>query len=199
MSFNTWSSPSPPSLPRLIPTEEEQTRLFRRLHHNAQARERQAKLDATNGALRRRALDDMATETRTAKEVARNAHRERLMRWGQKLSSNPLVTDLWAEDQAIFEQNVASQKAEKLRTWRRTKQQEQEARAIIEMAAAEVDEMEILRAEKRRLVQNTKNLKAVRDLEKTNARVAKVMESKRQHEMERQQKLLSKAFSSPTV
>jgi len=118
------------------------------------------------------------------------------------------MEDMWClqeEQECYIEMDITRtlinyvHKAERLGALRVSRQTQSAHNAILEKAGAELDELEQLRMEKRRLVHNTKLLKARRDLEKSNARMAKVFQQKQQHELERQQKQLVKAFSSPSL
>merc|ERR1719203_1742112 len=139
----------------------------------------------------------MRLETRMAKEEMRASHMERVMRWTQKTQSSPLAVDLWAEDERKFEHTRAKQAAEKRQKLRMERQELAAHSTILDKASAEQDELEMLRAEKRQLAFNQKRLKAMKDVEKSNARVAKFLHSREQVERDRQTKMLERALSSP--
>eukprot|EP00434_Breviolum_minutum_P011537 symbB.v1.2.010172.t1/scaffold651.1/size176249/2 len=71
--------------------------------------------------------------------------------------------------------------------------------AIKRRATAEHDELEVLRSERRFYVQSQKHLKAMKDVSKTNARTAKVIEDRNKREFERQQSALDRAMSDPCL
>ncbi|CAK9068944.1 unnamed protein product [Durusdinium trenchii] len=71
--------------------------------------------------------------------------------------------------------------------------------AIMRRATAEKDDLEELRIERRLLVQGRKHLKAMKDVSKTNARAAQVIEDRNKKEFERQQTALDRAMSDPCL
>lgn len=173
--------------------------MWRRLHHNAVVRNKSSKLEAHNFVQRQRCIEDMKAELRTAKEDMRASHADRMIRWSEKLAGNPLATDLWAEDQMTYERHRAAARAQSHKQiWMERRQQEAHS-SILDRAGAEADELEQLRSEKRRLHENTRSLRAMKDVERTHARVAKIFSQRQQVELDRQQKLLAQAFSSPSL
>mmetsp|Transcript_4468 Transcript_4468/g.12525 ORF Transcript_4468/g.12525 Transcript_4468/m.12525 type:complete len:190 (-) Transcript_4468:93-662(-) len=186
------------SLPKLM-SEEENSRLMRRLGHNARANEGRAKLEAHNFVHRERSLNTMKELDRSLKEAVRAAHEERVQRWTEKLSSSPFHVDQWAQDEAKYHQSKKLLVLERKNKARMERQQQEAHNLILDRASADIDELEMLRAEKRRLVENTKKLKAMKDVEKTNSRVAKAFHMKHQTELDRQQKLMFRALSSPAM
>merc|ERR1719171_2840340 len=118
------------------------------------------------------------------------SRRERDERWTRKLQKSPFAVDLVAENQRIDEENRVrdhiEQRKEKL-----MQQRNREAHnAIFKRAVAESDELDLLRQEKRMLLENEKQLKALRDVEKSNARTAQILQERRRIQLEKQQQRL---------
>lgn len=97
---------------------------------------------------------------------------KREARWTQKMEGHSFHTDLWAEDEQLWDLNqVANAKA---RTRERSlekeagKDQAERRRAKV----GEVDQLDILRKEKKKLQEDEKELKARLDLDKVDKRCA---------------------------
>merc|ERR1719321_1042400 len=117
-----------------------------------------------------------------------NSRRERDERWTRKLQRSPFAVDLVAENQRIDEENRVRDHVE-LRKQKLMKARSREAHnAIFKRAVAESDELDLLRQEKRMLLENEKELKALRDVEKSNARTAQILQERRRVQLEKQQK-----------
>merc|ERR1719156_366802 len=117
-----------------------------------------------------------------------SARRERNERWTRKLQRSPFVVDLVAENQRIDEENRVRDHVEQ-RKQKLMKARSREAHnAIFQKAVAESDELDLLRQEKRMLLENEKELKALRDVEKSNARTAQILQERRRAQLEKQQK-----------
>merc|ERR1712113_1110482 len=69
--------------------------------------------------------------------------------------------------------------------------------AIFKRATAEMDELDQLRAEKRMLLENERQLKALRDVEKSNARTAQILQERRKQQLQKQQEQLTQVVNGP--
>merc|ERR1719335_398291 len=117
-----------------------------------------------------------------------SSRRERDERWTRKLQRSPFAVDLVAENQRIDEENRVRDHVE-LRKQKLMKARAREAHnAIFKRAIAESDELDLLRQEKRMLLENEKELKALRDVEKSNARTAQILQERRRAQLEKQQR-----------
>eukprot|EP00421_Protoceratium_reticulatum_P006223 CAMPEP_0168363432 /NCGR_PEP_ID=MMETSP0228-20121227/3687_1 /TAXON_ID=133427 /ORGANISM="Protoceratium reticulatum, Strain CCCM 535 (=CCMP 1889)" /LENGTH=190 /DNA_ID=CAMNT_0008376157 /DNA_START=9 /DNA_END=581 /DNA_ORIENTATION=- len=187
------------SLPSLGLPDSDHQRLMRRLEHNARARETASKLEGTLSVGREQLRQQLKKDRSQFVMDMHTSHQERVERWVHKTKASPLSVDLWAEDQKAFEAAQAKDRFERLQRKRQERLQREAHSAICARAMSDVDELEQLRAEKRSLVANEKELKALRDMEKTNARCAKVFQMRRARELEKQQIALERAMSSPTL
>merc|ERR550537_447277 len=116
-----------------------------------------------------------------------SSRRHRDERWGRKLQRSPFAVDLVAENQRIDEENRVRDHIEQ-RKQKLMHQRNREAHnAIFKRAVAESDELDVLLQEKRTLLQNEKLLTAMRDVERSNARTAQILQERRRNELERQQ------------
>lgn len=101
-----------------------------------------------------------------------SADRKRIQSWTDKTQGSPLAADLWKEDLELYE---AHQKNNALMKHRHeqldAKIMGNRARKLAK-ACAEVDELDMLRKERKKLVESEKELKARMDLEKVNKRLA---------------------------
>merc|ERR1719321_2058101 len=124
-----------------------------------------------------------------------NSRRERDERWTRKLQRSPFAVDLVAENQRIDEENRVRDHVE-LRKQKLMKARSREAHnAIFKRAVAESDELDLLRQEKRMLLENEKQLKALRDVEKSNARTAQILQERRRQQLEKQQAQLTQVVN----
>jgi len=175
----------------LIPegvSAEERERIMHRLEICAQAREESTRIMSFRFAQRDAVKDDLQRSADSYRRELLASKLEREQRWVRKTSRSPFAVDLVAEDQRIEEENrvredIASRKAKLL-----SARHNEAHNAIFKRAVAESDELEILRKEKRVLLQNEKQLKAMRDVERTNARTAQIQAQKERMEEERQDK-----------
>lgn len=97
---------------------------------------------------------------------------KREARWTQKMEGHAFHTDLWAEDEQLWDLNqVVDAKA-------RTRERSAEKAALKDQAdrrkakVGEVDQLDILRKEKKKLQEDQKELKARLDLDKVDKRCA---------------------------
>merc|ERR1719238_2503060 len=127
-------------------------------------------------------------------EMCAQAGKEREELWGRKLQKSPFAVDLVAENQRIDEENRVRDHIEQ-RKQKLMHQRNREAHnAIFKRAVAESDDLDVLRQEKRTLLQNEKLLTAMRDVERSNARTAQILQERRRNELERQQKKVQEAL-----
>ncbi|KAF4750327.1 OTU domain, ubiquitin aldehyde binding, partial [Perkinsus olseni] len=121
---------------------------------------------------------------------------ERNNRWGAKLKKSPFTKDLVAQleqAQRLAEEREMEEKREARERYVRHR----DARNLIfKRAVADGDRLEMLRREKRVLLENERRLAAMCDVEKTNAKALRIHEERQQKEIERQQRLLQKKISA---
>merc|ERR1719446_591391 len=130
----------------------------------------------------------MSRERQELREQLLTSQHEREERWGRKLQKSPFAVDLVAENQRIDEENRVRDHVEQ-RKQKLMQQRNREAHnAIFKRAVAESDELDLLRQEKRMLLENEKQLKALRDVEKSNARTAQILQERRRIQLEKQHK-----------
>mmetsp|Transcript_75384 Transcript_75384/g.172625 ORF Transcript_75384/g.172625 Transcript_75384/m.172625 type:complete len:243 (-) Transcript_75384:116-844(-) len=151
---------------------EERERLLRRLELCAKAREESTRILSYRFAQRDAVKDQLLKERGEYLMEMHRSKRERDQKWNRKLQRSPFAVDLVAENQRIDEENRVRAQIQ-LRKERLAAHRQREAHNVIfRRAVSETDELEILRREKRILLENEKQLKAMRDVEKTNARAA---------------------------
>jgi hypothetical protein len=175
----------------LIPegvSAEERERIMHRLEICAQAREESTRIMSFRFAQRDAVKDDLQQSADAYRRELLASKLEREQRWVRKTGRSPFAVDLVAEDQRIEEENrvredIANRKAKLLAA-----RHNEAHNAIFKRAVAESDELEILRKEKRVLLQNEKQLKAMRDVERTNARTAQIQSQKERMEEDRQER-----------
>merc|ERR1719207_188468 len=175
----------------LIPegvSAEERERIMHRLEICARAREESTRIMSFRFAQRDAVKEDTQRAAETYRRELLSSKYEREQRWIRKTTRSPFAVDLVAEDQRIDEENRVrteiAQRKQKLLAARHNEAHN----AIFKRAVAESDELEILRKEKRVLLQNEKQLKAMRDVERTNARTAQIQAQKERMEDERQER-----------
>merc|ERR1719181_239275 len=139
--------------------------------------------------------EDMIKTRQTYFQGMSSSRRGRDERWTRKLARSPFAVDLVAENQRIDEENRVRDHVE-LRKQKLMKQRSREAHnAIFKRAVAESDELDLLRQEKRMLLEHEKELKALRDVEKSNARTAQILQERRRAQLEKQQKKIEEMRS----
>ncbi|OLP98313.1 hypothetical protein AK812_SmicGene19237 [Symbiodinium microadriaticum] len=179
--------------------DDEKDRLLRRSEHNARAREHAAKVAGHNESERIKKRDAFRREDSMARRTFVTSLREREERWVYKTQASPFHEDLWATDERQFflniHRNKELQKKEKLANLR----QREAYDAIRRRATAEINELDELRAERRFNVQSRKHLKAMKDVNKTNIRAAKVIEDRNKRAFDKQQLALERAMSDPCL
>merc|ERR1719284_1490890 len=135
--------------------------------------------------------DAVKTETRRkrqrlAHEFSKN-QRLRDERWSRKMQRSPFAVDLVAENQRIDEENRVRDHVEQRRQRLLQKQNREAHNSIFKRIAAENDELERLRREKKMLLENERQLKALRDVERSNARTAQILQERRKQQLQKQQ------------
>lgn len=174
----------------LLPTAsktEERERLLRRLEMCAKAREESTKIMSMRFAERDVVKNNMTRERVELKQSCLQAKNDREERWGRKLQRSPFAVDLVAEDQRIHEENRVRDNVEQRRQRLMARRNREAHNAIFKRATAEMDELDALRSEKRMLLENERQLKALRDVEKSNARTAQILQERRKLQLEKQQ------------
>jgi len=168
-------------------TTEERERLLRRLEMCAKAREESTKIMSIRFAERDAVKNEMRDEKQHLKEQLQMSQRDRDDRWVRKMQKSPFAVDLVAENQRIDEENRVRDHVEKRRQGVMTRRNREAHNAIFKRATAEMDELDQLRAEKRMLLENERQLKALRDVEKSNARTAQILQERRKGQLQKQQ------------
>merc|ERR1719378_1654382 len=125
-----------------------------------------------------------------------SSQRDRDERWSRKLQKSPFAVDLVAENQRIDEENRVRDHVEQRRQRLMARRNREAHNAIFKRATAEMDELDQLRAEKRMLLENERQLKALRDVEKSNARTAQILQTRRQQQFKKQQAQLMQVVNS---
>merc|ERR1711972_149750 len=118
-------------------------------------------------------------------------------RWTRKMQKSPFAVDLVAENQRIDEENRVRGNVEKRRQRLTARRNREAHNAIFKRATAEMDELDQLRAEKRMLLENERQLKALRDVEKSNARTAQILQERRKQQLQKQQEQLTQVVNGP--
>jgi len=164
-------------LPRASTTEERE-RLLRRLEMCAKAREESSKIMSIRFAQRDAVKQELKEDRQHHTDKMLFSQRERDQRWGRKLQKSPFAIDLVAENQRIDEENRVRHIVEKRRTNSAKVVSREAHNKIFLRATAEADELEQLRKEKRMLLENERQLKALRDVEKSNARTVQILKAR---------------------
>lgn len=165
-------------LPKAATTEERE-RLLRRLEMCAKAREETTKIMSIRFAQRDAVKHEMRKERAVYLEKLTISQRDREERWSRRLQRSPFAVDLVAENQRIDEENRVQRMVEQRRQ-RLIAQRNREAHnSIFKRATAEADELDQLRLEKRLLLENEKQLRALKDVERSNARTAQILAERR--------------------
>lgn len=180
-------------------TTEERERLLRRLEMCAKAREESTKIMSIRFAERDAVKSNMRRERQDYNEKLLFSQRERDERWTRKLQRSPFAVDLVAENQRIDEENRVRDHVEQRRQRLMARRNREAHNAIFKRATAETDELDQLRAEKRMLLENERQLKALRDVEKSNARTAQILQERRKQQLQKQQAQLQQMVNGPTA
>lgn len=172
-------------LPKAATTEERE-RLLRRLEMCAKAREESTKIMSIRFAQRDAVKNDMRRERQIFLEKLSTSQRDRDERWSRRLQRSPFAIDLVAENQRIDEENRVQRTVEQRRQRIMAQRNREAHNSIFKRATAEVDELDQLRTEKRLLLENERQLKALKDVEKSNARTAQILQERRRRLMEKE-------------
>merc|ERR1712003_459576 len=125
----------------------------------------------------------MRRERQVYLEKLSTAQRDRDERWSRKLQRSPFAVDLVAENQRIDEENRVQRTVEQRRQRLMAQRNREAHNSIFKRATAESDELDQLRTEKRLLLENERQLKALRDVERSNARTAQILQQRRTQQM----------------
>jgi len=185
-------------LPSATKTEERE-RLLRRLEMCAKAREESTKIMSIRFAERDAVKNKMSRERQDLQEKLLMSAHDREERWNRKLQKSPFAVDLVAENQRIDEENRVRCHVEQRRQRLMARRNREAHNAIFKRATAETDELDQLRAEKRMLLENERQLKALRDVEKSNARTAQILQERRKQQLEKQQAQLVQVVNGPAA
>jgi len=164
-------------LPRASTTEE-RDRLLRRLEMCAKAREESSKIMSIRFAQRDAVKQEMKEDRQNFADKMLFTKCERDKRWERKLQKSPFGVDLVAENQRIDEESRVRNIVEKRRIRSAAAASREAHNKIFLRATAEADELEQLRKEKRMLLENERQLKALRDVEKSNARTVQILKAR---------------------
>merc|ERR550537_690360 len=179
------------SLQDLIPegvAHEDREKIMHRLDVCAKAREESTRIMSFRFAQRDAMKEDLVRSNEIYRRELVLSKRERDQRWARKLARSPFAVDLVAEDQRIDEENRVREKILQRKAKLLAGRHNEAHNAIFKRAVVESDELEVLRREKRILLQNEKQLKAMRDVERTNARTAQILYKRQQAEEDRQRR-----------
>eukprot|EP00747_Dinoflagellata_sp_TGD_P212865 gnl/TRDRNA2_/TRDRNA2_85901_c0_seq1.p1 gnl/TRDRNA2_/TRDRNA2_85901_c0~~gnl/TRDRNA2_/TRDRNA2_85901_c0_seq1.p1 ORF type:complete len:274 (+),score=69.72 gnl/TRDRNA2_/TRDRNA2_85901_c0_seq1:9-830(+) len=182
-------------MPKVSSTEERE-RLLRRLEMCAKAREESTKIMSVRFAQRDAVKNEMRRERLSHQQALAASQCERDERWSRKLQRSPFAVDLVAENQRIDEENRVRDHVEQRRQRLMAKRNREAHNAIFKRATAEADELDMLRTEKRMLLENERQLKALRDVEKSNARTAKILQERRKQQLSKQQGMLAQVVNT---
>jgi len=132
----------------------------------AEYREENAMIQARNMHVRDVFLENMRREREQLELQKTHDRAEKREMWNQRLRNSPFTVDLLAENERIDEEFQVRSKEETRRAKLLAKKKAKVKNEIILKALAEHDDLGALRQEKRALAEETKRLRAMRDLEK---------------------------------
>jgi hypothetical protein len=141
------------------------------------------------------AMEQQERERRLAKQRYRQ---QQLQKWQQKTAKSPFRVNLVAENERLDEESRLRMMEESRRARELAKRATQAKQEVILKALTESSDLDLLRREKRAIIDEERRLKALMDLEKTNSHrkldliAAKNAEKKRRQDKEeyrRMQKL----------
>mmetsp|Transcript_57636 Transcript_57636/g.137052 ORF Transcript_57636/g.137052 Transcript_57636/m.137052 type:complete len:217 (-) Transcript_57636:31-681(-) len=156
----------------------DRARLFNRLHASSKARQETGVVKTLLSVERDLIKSDILGERADLAEKMRASKSEREMRWTSMTQRNPLTMDLVAESQRIFENNRATERAEKREKRLLAKRTIEAHTAILRRATQEHDEHAVPHEERRMAHVNYKLSKALASIEKGNERTARVLHEK---------------------
>merc|ERR1712083_122816 len=152
----------------------------------AKAREDSTKIASIHFAQRDAVKNTMKRERQKYLEKLSASQCDREERWCRKLQRSPFAVDLVAENQRIDEENRVRDHVEQRRQRLMAQRNREAHNSIFKRATAEADELDQLRTEKRLLLENEKQLKALRDVERSNARTAQILQARRKQALQKQ-------------
>lgn len=164
--------------------QPEEMKLIRRLEMCARAREESTKIMSLRCAQRNSVRDEMMREKRVFEELVSRTRRDRHERWTNKTQRSPFNVDLLAQHQRLDEESRVREQLESRKARLASRRDREAHNAIFKRAIQSSDELDLLRKEKRLLLENEKRLKAMRDLEKSNARTEQILQQRRQKVLE---------------
>lgn len=176
--------------------ENYQAKLIRKLKHSAACQQDTLRLFSLRAVQR----DRIKAKNRAVLEddyMTRKQHeRERYKRWLSSTKRSPYSVDLVAEQQKTEEELAVRKMVDARRAKLQASHIQQATSAILNRAVARDTECENLRSEKRALVGQEKQLRAMRDVEKTSHRSNLVTASRRKEELERYQRMMENALQN---
>jgi len=178
-------------------TSEERERLLWRLEMCAKAREETTKIMSIRFAQRDVVKHEMRRERQLYLDELNGSQRDRDERWSRKLQRSPFAVDLLAENQRIDEEHRVQRTIETRRQRKQEKKNRHFQDHILQRATNTNAEIEELRAQKRQLLENEKQLRALRDVERSNARTALILEDRHRRQVERELQQLASAPIAP--
>lgn len=145
-------------------------RIEKRQTHCQNALEEREQLEKTWKVQRQQSTQIMKQETLEAAQRKRNDRAQREERWTKKTATSPFGVDQWQEDVQLYDQNQAGNKKsrERQRLAAREVMQDQTKRRKAKIG--EVDVLDNLRRERKKLQEDQKELKARLDLDKVDKR-----------------------------
>jgi len=164
--------------------ERDDMRVIRRLEMCARAREESTKIMSLRVAERNSVRDDMLREKRKYEDLEAITRKDRQDRWTQKTQKSPFNVDLLAQHQRLDEESKMRIQMESRKAKIAARKERETQDALTKKVGAHEMELEALRKEKRQLLENEKKLKAMRDLEKSNARTEMILQSRRNRQLE---------------
>jgi len=189
-------------LAELLPpnaTSEEREKLLRRLEMCAKAREESTKITSVKCAQREAKKIAMRRERQVYTEKLLAAQRDREDRWSRRLQKSPFSVDLLADNQRIDEESRVRDLVEQQRLRSEARRSREAHDSIFLQASTQADELDELRAEKRLLLENERQLRALRDVERSNARTAQILQERRRQQHLKQQAHLQQAINGSSA
>eukprot|EP00928_Gymnodinium_smaydae_P057462 TRINITY_DN40701_c0_g1_i1.p1 TRINITY_DN40701_c0_g1~~TRINITY_DN40701_c0_g1_i1.p1 ORF type:complete len:238 (+),score=60.15 TRINITY_DN40701_c0_g1_i1:51-716(+) len=189
--------------PPLSPTRSQPDEDVERQQRRAFLVEREMRRTQSLVALRKSERATLTALRREEFSLARRACQddriERIERWEKKTQGSPFGADLWAEDDAVYQGNVARNAAAERARKRRERQRRERQVAAIRAGLVKRDELGELRSEKRRMVEEQHALNAVQGIldKKERMDFLDEMREEQRRELERQQMACSDYYTMP--
>lgn len=133
---------------------------------------------------------EMEEEERVKRLMRQRRRRLQIQKWQQKTTKSPFKVNLVADNERLDEENRIRIMEEARRAKELERRAKQAKNEVILKALSETSDLELLRREKRAILEEEKRLKALMDLEKTNSHrkldliAARNAEKKRRQEKE---------------